>query len=237
MTGWTRPRFAPGGADAFLAYAMLGNVPESVPLPKVAADVPGLSLRRFTAAEHASTINSFLSGPDLKRVGREDPELALKARGAATLALVTATVPDPGDLLYLRRLRHTIAALIAAGATTMFDAPAAQWWRVERWRSEILAPAELSVIDEVIVHVDEQDGLFWVHTRGMRKFGRPDLSMHDVPRGAREQAETICRAAALSQIEGERIVPGVPYDGFTWESVGGAEDPAFDNAYIAASWH
>ncbi len=37
-------------------------------------------------------------------------------------------------------------------------------------------------------------------------------------------------------MEGERFAQGASHDGFTWESMGSARDPAFDNDYVAASW-
>ena len=60
--GWERPHYAPGGGDAFLSYVVFGVIPETLSMPKVAAGVPNLKLRRFTAAANPAAMKAFLKG-------------------------------------------------------------------------------------------------------------------------------------------------------------------------------
>jgi hypothetical protein len=225
MAGWERAEFHPGGADAFLSYVVFGVVPETLSLPRVAADVPNLSIRRFTAADNGETLRAFLEGPDMQRLERDSPELAELARGVSECALVSATVPDPPDLLYLRRIRHVVAALVDAGGCVLLDGPTLTWWKPALWRSNILAPAELSIEAEVVLRVTGDESL-WVRTRGLRKFGRPDISIRGVPAGDRQTAVAYCREWIAGLVAG-RPAP---------EQSGDLNDPEFNNYHLPVIW-
>ena len=92
MAGWERADFEPGGGDAFLSYVVFGVVPGTLRLPRVAADVPDLLIRRFTAAEQGETMRAFIEGPDMRRLEKENPALAELARGVSECALVSVAV-------------------------------------------------------------------------------------------------------------------------------------------------
>ena len=219
--GWERKGYTPGGGDAFLSYVVFGVTPETLRMPKVAADVPNLEIRRFTAAANPGAMKSFLGGPDMERLGRESPELAELARSVSECALVSATVPDPPDLLYLRRIRHVIAALLGAGGCALLDGPTLTWWKPDIWRSNILAPAELSIDAEVVLKITGDESL-WLRTRGLRKFGRPDLSLRNLEASARERGVEKCREWIAKLVAGHHVE----------RQTGGLDDPDFNNFHV-----
>ena len=90
----------------------------------------------------------------------------------------------------------------------------------------------------VILTSPESEGSEWVHTRGMRKFGRPDISIHGVKPEWRSAAIGLCdrfiEFQALGGLVGEGLEvnsPGFP-EGFTCCGGGKLEDPEFGNALI-----
>ena len=58
-----------------------------------------------------------------------------------------------------------------------------QWWEPQRRRNRIFDRMEPVPTNHVVVLTSEESDpeRTWFHTRGLRKFGRPELSIHDVP--------------------------------------------------------
>ena len=89
-----------------------------------------------------------------------------------------------------------------------------------------------------ILQTPQSDGLVWLHTRGMRLFGRPDVSMHGVrPEDVGAVAEILNRfIGAFSQgavVEDREefsleLLPGRA----VCELRGDLEDPLFHNVHL-----
>jgi hypothetical protein len=80
--------------------------------------------------------------------------------------------------------------------------------------------------------------LTWFHTRGLRKFGRPDLSVHDVP--ARHHGAVIeliqrfieVQAFGGTIAEGQEITMRSLPPGMTCHHGGDLDDPDFNNVHV-----
>ena len=89
---------------------------------------------------------------------------------------------------------------------------------------------------------DDENDAEWFHTRGMRKFGRPDLSVHQVPAGLRDPAIDLLNRfidyQALGGIieEGEEIIMQALPPGMTCSHRGSPDDPDFNNSHVEVSW-
>jgi hypothetical protein len=81
----------------------------------------------------------------------------------------------------------------------------------------------------------------WFHTRGMRKFGRPDVSVHDVPASYRDAVVDLCNRLinlqALGGVvpEGQEIQMDHLPPGLVCRHEGGADDPDFNNTRVEIS--
>ena len=80
------------------------------------------------------------------------------------------------------------------------------------------------------------------HTRGMRKFGRPDLSVRGVNPAYQELAIELCNRFIELQAfghvipEGQKVrLKGLP-DGMTCRHSGSFEDPDFNNTHVEIEW-
>src|SRR5439155_26535071 len=85
-------------------------------------------------------------------------------------------------------------------------------------------------------------GRLWLHTRGLRKFARPDLSLRGAPEPLPKSAVDLIRRFIGLQIlggqvlEGHQIrISGLP-DGMTCHHAGDLEDPDFNNVHIEIRW-
>ena len=80
--------------------------------------------------------------------------------------------------------------------------------------------------------------LTWFHTRGMRKFGRPDLSVHNVPARYHDAViDLIGRFIELQALggvisEGQQITMGSLPSGMICHRQGDLDDPDFNNVHV-----
>jgi hypothetical protein len=246
---WARGHWEEGGGDAFVAFWVFGDLTGELAVSgekhRVTGMPEGLAIGRQTrGTPDGDEAFATFTDPNVGVIGRildEDPELARKVRGAKSVMRVVGDVEDPDDLLYLRSTIGIVQAMLEAGAVGVVDS-AMHWWSAERWASEVFAPDTPSIMAHVAIlgSQDEQSaGKLWLHTRGMRLFGRPDLSVRGVTEATQQAAtDLVVRLVNMQALGG--IVPdrqpvkmkGIPA-GWTCRHAGDIEDPDFNNVHLA----
>jgi hypothetical protein len=195
LPDWPRPNHDPlavaaTGAPAELFYLVVGPPP---PQPLQVSRrrhhldriETALTVTTHHRAEDPPWFDAWFHGP----LGREidglfiDPDAV---RAAQTLTVVRGQFPaDAPDLNYLRNTLGVVSAIAdTPGAVAVFDALAVNWWRLGDWREAFVDRSEFRIADHVFIAVTDDPrhhpGL-WTHTRGMTKFGRPDLQIRHLP--------------------------------------------------------
>jgi len=85
------------------------------------------------------------------------------------------------SLGYLKNSIGVIKALTEKGAVSIIDIQTSQFYTPETWINKYFTPKLPQPYNHVvIIYSREADGL-WMHTRGMRTFGRPDVSLTGWP--------------------------------------------------------
>jgi hypothetical protein len=247
LASWPRPRHQPGGGDAFLFYAVFGDFTQGLEVSRSrhrSDGAPeGVEAIRYERAEKPDYDRGFFDGY-LGRLLDQD-ELASRAiRAAPQTMVIRGTVLDPPTLDYLRDVVGLLACALESGGVGLFDLVAMRWWRAADWRARIFEPAELLPYRHVTILKSEDDtpGRSWLHTRGLRKFGRPDVSIANVPPDADERAAGLCDRFIVLLASGEVVrdgyevrVAGMP-GGLTCTNAGSLEDPDFNNVHLAMRW-
>ena len=108
------------------------------------------------------------------------------------------------------------------------------------WRSEFFDPALPKVHRHISILYSEEEsgGGTWFHTRGLRKFGRPDLSLHNVPDSHKEPVIDLCNRFIDLQANGGRIPEGqeirmnVLPSGLVCRHKGNLDDPNLNNVHV-----
>ncbi|CAN5396335.1 hypothetical protein BH11PLA2_BH11PLA2_18290 [soil metagenome] len=186
LPSWLRPNFVPRGGDPFLLFAAFGPLNLSVPIDKTtyrAAGVPkGFELLLFDKDKHPGTYKTLRESPAWALAAAESPELADIAAESPQFAMLRGVATDPVNLDYLRDAVGIVEYLTTRGAKTVFDPQTYQFWQPNDWHDRLFAPAKPVPHEHVIIleTPDDTDDTTWIHTRGLRKFGRPDLSVHGV---------------------------------------------------------
>ena len=187
---WSRPRWKPTGRPASLFYFLPGEPPTGgLALSRSRHHAEGFPDElRVSAQERAAApewFAGFFARPGLGfGIDKTFGAAADAVRGADRGTVVRGEFADPPTLNYLRDTAGVVSAVVEQGALGVLDLPAAHWWSAEEWVKRFVDRCEFQVGDHVQVVVTDDDrhhpGV-WVHTRGLRKFGRPDLQVRHVP--------------------------------------------------------
>lgn len=239
---WSRPRFEPGGAHAVLLYALYGSFPtEALAVARDeyrTAGLPaGLDVRRIPRGDAASL--PFLGG-DLGRViAQGQPELFAAAAAAPECLLLKGEFADPATLNYLRDTIGMIAWFFDHGAIAATDPQRLRLYDPIAWWEELFAPLPPKLANHtVILSSPEPGGTRWLHTRGLRKFGRPDVSIRQVTPEQQPAVIEMINRLILLQAEGGRVPEGQPIrlaglpPGLTCHHAGSLDDPEFNNTHL-----
>lgn len=265
---WERPRWSAArsnssSGDAELLYVVFGDFPQPLHLSGSDYRTSGLpdcvELRAFSRATQAEQVQSFYAGWLGQSLRSDNAALFSVVERASTCLVLRGTIPDPPSLLYLRDVVGVLTALLDNGSGSqgesgaLLDSQALAWFSPDEWRERIYEPDSPVPTHHVSILVspepheerhqhasvfEQQHRNSWLHTRGMRKFGRPDLSIHDVAPEHWEGCLELCNRLIIMQAFGEHVaegqairMKGVPV-GMTCHHQGSYDDPEFNNVHI-----
>lgn len=176
---WEREYYQPEAGDALLSFLVFGDLRADMDVDaktyRTSGAPEGMEMELFNRAEHGEWFESLFEGY-AGALLEEDPDLEKAAKAAPTVALLSGEVEDPETLDYLRDTIGVVTALLDVGGVAVFDAVALRWWSPAEWRETIFDPAGPEPIEHVSLLASEEDDGFWMHSRGLAKFGRADLS-------------------------------------------------------------
>ena len=148
---------------------------------------------------------------------------------------------DDTSLNYLRDCLGLLAYLLDQGGLAIYDPLTIHWWDPETWRQQLSPVSYDGARHHTVILASEEpddDSLTWFHTRGMRKFGRPDISIQRVPAVWREGAIDLCQRLieyqALGHVlsDGEEIRMASLPAGTVVQLAGHLDDPDFNNVHL-----
>jgi hypothetical protein len=244
IPNWERPNFEPGGGDAVLFYALFGAIKEPLALSRAkyrSNGAPsGTQVGKFARDAADGVFASFFEGPFGALLDQTSPELATALRAARDCMVIKGTVQDPPTLNYLRDVIGTMACIVDAGAIGILDMQALAWWDAKDWRRDVFE-AEFDPANHVALLGSEDERGLWLHTRGLRKFGRPDLSYRGVTEETQAPVVEMFNRLIGLQVRGGRITEGqaIKMDGIpagtTCHHTGSEDDPDFNNVHVEIS--
>jgi hypothetical protein len=243
LNAWTRPLYTPGGDDAFIFLVAFGPAIEELQVSQADHRVDEIPASLELAVQGAETVNAFLEPPIGELLREDHPELVDLVAATDSCLVIRGTIADPPDLRYLRSVIGLATAALDAGAVAIYNLQSFGLFSPARWRTDIFEPDAPSPADFVVIlssedHEGDPNGAVWLHTRGMRVFGRPDLSVRGVPADQINVAGQLVRALIEQQVKGLRIEDGStmtvgdPIGNITFHRRGHVDDPEFNNVHL-----
>ena len=243
---WSRKHYRPGGGNAVLLYAVFGNfdVSRQVDAEKYrTSGLPeGMEIRSYNRENHDAYIRSMYEVGWLGQYLRStSPAMYAAVDSSPQCLLIRGEIQDPDSLLYLRNTIGLMTALMdGSGVAAILDMPALTWHSKQDWFQRIFMPDQPLPQQQAIIVCSEEengDGL-WIHTRGLRKFGRPDVSIRNVEIGDKEAYIDLCNRFIEMMAYGEVVAEGQPIkmkglpDGLICHYQGSLDDPEFNNVHV-----
>jgi hypothetical protein len=245
LASWPRPYFAPGGGDAHLFYKIHGAFHGSPSVSRArhrCAGVPaGCDLQLFTRHSEPDVLDMGLDhswiGTEFRRT---NGALAGKVAATDQCLVLRGVVSDPANLDYFRDAVGLVMALLESGGIAVFDPHMFKWWSADDWREHAFEPAGAVPRQHVVILVsDEADRRSsWYHTRGMLKFGRPEISVHNVAPSLGPAVKDLCERFIEMQAfgavipEGQEVKMKALPPGWRCRHCGDLDDPDFNNRHV-----
>jgi hypothetical protein len=214
IAAWTRPAFRPTGRRAtflLLAFAdreVLDSPPELAVAAPPTAPVSALRVNLVQEADQPEWFDGWRRGP-LRTVAAVQ-NIDMSVVDAATCCyVIDIDVDDPIDLSHLQLAWAVASSIARAGTVTVLDVHAATWHA----GSDVAAlPPDrpLVIQHEISITAETEPSPGFghaVHTRGMIKFGRPDL-IAGVPADRIRETGQILNHLARMLATGAVIEPG-----------------------------
>ncbi len=246
MKNWAREYYQSGGGEPFLFYVLFGSFePDKPALSRSKYSTEGfpegLDVMQYSRANQAEVLEGFCEGYLWETLRSENPDLAQLVLDSYECLAFRGQLEEQDSLNYFRDTIGIITYFFDHGGTCLYDPFMFKWWSKREWLEEVFEQEEFNVFDHTKILFSQEPEGMWYHTRGMRKFGRPDLSlkgMNDTNKDAAvEVIQRFMKFQALGGIveEGRDVVVNGFPGGFKCYHKGDMEDPDFNNVHIAIS--
>ncbi len=247
LPDWDRKYYSQPGGRPNLFYVAFGRADGAFNVSgteyRFAGMPTGVELLAYGADAHPEQLERFRQGYLWNELKGEDAALAAKIASQDSCLVLLADLDDSPNLNYFRDTVGFLTYLLDHGFCGIYDPYMFRYWSKDRWRSEVFERAGAVPRNHVMILFDgDGAGTEWFHTRGLRKFGRPDLSARHTPakyRGAViDLFDRFIEFQAFGGVieEGREIkVAGLPA-GMRCHHRGDLEDPEFNNVHVEIEW-
>lgn len=190
-----RPYYQDTGRRPALHYAIIGARGEELRVSRSRHHVQempeGLGIYGLRRPENSDRMDELLGGSLGKLLEERDPALYQRAKEAQSWMLLQGEVQKDDTLDYLSNAIGFVQAAVETGAVAVLDLQALELYSPEVWQEQVFSGSHHPYCHVYAMVSPEPEGTFWLHTRGMRKFGRPDIGMEGVPKKELERAMAV----------------------------------------------
>lgn len=242
LPDWQRTRYQAGNDRALVYFVIYGQFTDDVAVSRTkyrTAGLPeGFAMQRLDRKQDGPL--PFTSGDFYKVV--DDTNLFERVKQSSECMLLRGEVTDPTTLNYLRDSVGMVTFLLDHGGFAVCDPQQFELFDADGWRRDIFEEGATNLLKHVkILYSDGPDGR-WYHTRGLRKFARPDLSVRGVPVDSSAGVIELCNRLILLHAMGGRIPEGQEVRmaslpaGLICHHGGELDDPDFNNVHVEIRW-
>lgn len=140
----------------------------------------GLNLISYQKPEHEEYMRELIGGTIGEILNADNHSLYEAIKDTEQWVIIRGEVKQDSDLNYMRNAIGFVQALVEAGAVGVLDLQTITLYSSEEWTNSIFSKKFDPYAHVTILVSEMEDSTIWLHTRGMRKFGRPDISMEGV---------------------------------------------------------
>lgn len=248
LQNWPREYFTASTGEAFLLFVAFGNVAQNKPLDSAyyrCRGIPdGFELMAYSRDKQPDVFALWQTGYLWDQLQQDNPRFAQQIGATPACLMLRGSIPNPQNLNYLRDAVGLLTYFLDNGACAIYDPQMLQWWSANEWRDRVFAAATAVPLAHTVILASPEEGTdrTWFHTRGMRKFGRPDLSVRQVAPEYHKEVVDLCERFIVFQARGGVIAEGqevrlasLPPGGIARHG-GDLDDPDFNNVHVEIVW-
>lgn len=190
-------------------------------------DIPAMMEIAALPAAH------FRSGQSWEKLREERPKLAEAVEASPLAVALHGSLIQHESLQYLKDSVTVMASLLAHGAVAVYDPLTLSWYGPAEW----IGADSFNPFDHVTtLSVPDGNGGRQLRTRGLRKFGRPDLVVPYVAESGTAETQRLLDRLIDRLARGGVLAEGETIAEDGWQAVpgaaqGGLDDPEFHNFY------
>jgi len=247
IPAWQRPHWQPSDEEILLQFYVFGKF-EAVRVPSADYGSPGLPPGIEAVNHNHASLRQWEGYPLKGGMGRmfkdDAPEAYKLALDAPEVMVVRGTLKDSPATGYLRDTLGVLAGMLDIGGLAILDPQTLSLLDAAAWRRRFLVRDGAPIRNHLLIMRDAEPEAdhSWIHTRGMRKFGRPDISIRSVPDAMTDHAGILCEKLVELEALGAHFIDGQPLeiDGLGASVVahlgGGLDDADFNNTFVEFRW-
>ena len=172
------------GYKPFLFFIIFGVSGEDLEVSREKHKVDelpaGLDIRTFTREMHGEWIDGWFTGAYESVLRKADSALFESCRNSDECTVLQGYVKKDSTLDYMKNVIGIIQAFIDKGALGILDPQTITLYSPEQWTDRFF-DKDVNAQNHVMILYSEEDNGYWLHTRGMAEFGRPDIGIDGVP--------------------------------------------------------
>ena len=241
LFSWPRPRYVAGGGAALVFLEIYGSWPDAMtevsPARHNSAGLPAELVAQILPND-----GNVWDGAMAQLARESNPVAWQRALDAPQKLVIRGEISDPSSLDWLRDVIGVVAASLESGGRVVFDPQILTVFEADQWRAQFFSDGFEPTRHAVILLTPQNDGRIWLHTRGMRLFGRPDLSCRNARPDELEGLQAVFNGLMRMMAAGAIISDGQPVRAADSVEIlccfnrGDLEDSEFNNRHLALEW-
>lgn len=172
------------GYKPYLFYVVFGVSGDELEISRTKHNVDaipeGLDSVSLMRPEHSDYIDGLIGGEMGKLLKREYSDLYETCKACDKVVIMRGEMADDSTLDYMRNIIGMGQAFFDKGAKGIFDIQTFSLYSPKEWNDRFFGK-DVNAQNHVLIMFSKEEDGYWIHTRGMAEFGRPDYGISKVP--------------------------------------------------------
>jgi len=172
------------GYKPFLFYVVFGVSADELEVSRTKHNVDGipegLDIISLARPDHSEYIDGLIGGEIGKHLSKADSTLYNSCKDTEKVVIIRGEAAEDSTLDYMRNVIGICEAFIDKGAAGILDLQTFTLYSPKEWTERFFGK-DVNAQNHVLIMFSKEDNGYWIHTRGMAEFGRPDYGISNVP--------------------------------------------------------
>ena len=172
------------GYKPFLFYVVFGVSGDELEVSRTKHNVDGmpegLDIISLARPDHSDYIDGLIGGGIGEHLKKADSALYESCKACDKVVIMRGEIADDSTFDYMRNLIGICEAFIDKGAKGILDLQTFTLYSPKEWTDRFFGK-DVNAQNHVLIMFSKEDDGYWIHTRGMAEFGRPDYGISKVP--------------------------------------------------------